>query len=205
MKKNIFTITLLTFAVFSSAQVAIGKPSVTNTSVSLEFGNTGSAADRSDATKQKGIILPWVSTLAAQPTSEYTAMTATENGTMIFDLSDYKIKYKVPASVVASGWFDLTVKNKTETITGIANNQVDSSLQDTKTELTNAKAAIGTTAATDNTEGILVLTDTNKAMVLPLVDKYSSVIAPSAGMMVYDLSNDMLCLYNGTVWSFWKP
>lgn len=203
--KNIFAITLLTISTCVFSQVAIGKTTTTNTSVSLEFGNTGIAPDRTDATKQKGLILPWVSTVARQPTADYTAMTATENGTMIFDLSDYKIKYKVPTSVAASGWFDLTVKNKIDVITGITNNTVNSSLQDAKAELTNAKAAIGANGATDTTEGILVLTDTNKAMVLPLVDKYSAVLSPSAGMMVYDLSNNMLCLYNGTVWSFWKP
>lgn len=198
--KNIFTIALLSLSAFGFSQVAIGKSSVTNTSVSLEFGNTGSTADRADASKQKGIILPWVSTVAAQPTAAYTAMTTTTNGTMIFDLSDYKIKY-----LKSGAWFDLTTKNKTDVITGITNNTVDSSLQDAKTELSTAKVMIGGNAATDTTTGILVLADTNKAMVLPLVDKYSAVIAPSAGMMVYDLSNDMLCLYNGTVWSFWKP
>ena len=78
---------------------------------------------------------------------------------------------------------------------------VDTSLQNTITEQTEAKVSIGTPTAVP---GILVLEDADKAMVLPLVDKYSSVINPSPGMMVYDVSNDMICLYNGTVWSFWK-
>lgn len=203
--KNILTITLLSLSAVAFSQVVIGKTSVTNTSVSLEFGNMGNVADRADATKQKGIVLPWVSTVVAQPTVDYTAITTSTNGTIIFDLSDYKVKYKVPTTVVATGWFDLTVKNKSDVIVGITNNTVDSSLQDARVELTNAKALIGGNSSTDNTPGILVLADTSKSMVLPLVDKYSAVISPTAGMMIYDLSNSMLCLYNGTVWTFWKP
>ena len=79
---------------------------------------------------------------------------------------------------------------------------VDTSLQASLTDQAEAKVSIGTPTSTP---GILVLEDNDKAMILPLVDKYSSVVNPSPGMMVYDLSNDMLCVFNGTVWSFWKP
>lgn len=164
-----------------NAQVAIGKSSVTNTSVSLEFGNIAG-----NASTQKGILLPWV-------TSESNVSGAVP-GTIIFDSNDKKVKYYKDADSPGSPyWLDLSVNT-----TGV----VDTSLQNSLTDLPNAKVSIGTPTTTP---GILVLEDSNKAMILPLVDKYSSLVNPSSGMMVYDLSNDMLCLYNGTVWSFWKP
>lgn len=97
------------------------------------------------------------------------------------------------------------MKNRADVIDGIVNVPVNSEIQDDKTELDDAKAVIGEAGSTDATDGILVLSDTDKAMVLPLVESYASVIAPSAGMMVYDLTNQMLCVFNGTVWTFWKP
>ncbi|RRQ45831.1 hypothetical protein [Chryseobacterium sp. SC28] len=163
------------------SQVSIGKSSISSASVSLEFGNVSG-----DASKQKGILLPWV-----ESASVVQAASAVP-GTLIFDTTDKKIKYYKETNTTPI-WFDLTVDN-----TGVA----DTSLQSSLVERTDARVSIGTPTATP---GILVLEDTDKAMVLPLVDKYSSVVNPSPGMMVYDLSNDMLCFYNGKVWSFWKP
>lgn len=176
-----FLITTTFFCSFSLAQVAIGKTSVTNTSVSLEFGNVAG-----DANKQKGILLPWVNSA----NSVQTAGAVT--GTMIFDTNDKKVKYYKDTNTTPI-WFDLTVDT-----TGV----VDTSQQSALDEKAEAKVSIGTPTSTP---GILVLEDTDKAMILPLVDKYSSVVNPTSGLMVYDLSNDMLCVFNGTVWSFWKP
>jgi len=54
--------------------------------------------------------------------------------------------------------------------------------------------------------GILVLSDENKAMILPRVSSpHVNIKNPAAGMMVYDATEKMLALYNGTQWSFWKP
>jgi septal ring-binding cell division protein DamX len=76
----------------------------------------------------------------------------------------------------------------------------------TLTDVSSAKTSIGTNAATDSTSGILVLTDTNKAMVLPKVSSpHLNIISPSSGMMVYDTTAHQLAVFNGTVWSFWKP
>ena len=161
------------------SQVAIGKSSVTNPSVSLEFGNVVG-----NANTQRGIILPWVTSTAS--------VAGAVTGTIIFDASDKKVKYYKDTDT-SPIWFDLSVDT-----TGV----VDTSLQDSLTDRANAKVSIGTPSST---LGILVLEDNNKAMILPLVDKYSSVVNPSPGMMVYDLSNDMLCVFNGKVWSFWKP
>ena len=177
MKKLIIISSLLIYS-WAFTQVAIGKSSISSPSVSLEFGNVSG-----DANKQKGIILPWV-TSASSVNSVVT-------GTFIFDTTDKKVKYYKDTDTTPI-WFDLSVDN-----TGT----VDTTLQSPITELPNSKVSIG--SPTSN-PGILVLEDNNKGMILPLVDKYSSVVNPSPGMMVYDLSNNMLCVFNGTVWSFWK-
>lgn len=178
MKKTLFIVAFF-FSFFGYSQVAIGKASITNPSVSLEFGNVAG-----DANTQRGILLPWVNSAGA--------VTGAVTGTLIYDASDKKVKYYKDTNTTPI-WFDLSVDT-----TGV----VDTSLQASLTDQTEAKVSIGTPTSTP---GILVLEDNNKAMILPLVDKYSSVVNPSPGMMVYDLSNDMLCVFNGTVWSFWKP
>jgi hypothetical protein len=153
--------------------VAIGKSSVTNTSVSLEFG-----------AENRGLLLPWVTSA--------TSVTGAVDGTIIYDITDKKTKY-----LKAGSWFDLTIDT-----TGV----VDTTLQDSLVEKTSAKAAIGKDATTDATPGILVLTDKDKAMILPKVaSPHLNIINPSAGMLVYDTTAHQLAVFNGTVWSFWKP
>lgn len=173
MKRIILIFTLMV-TYTAEAQVAIGKPSVTNTSVSLEFGN-----------ENKGLLLPWV-------TSD-VSVTGAVNGTIIYDKTATKVKY-----LKAGVWNDLSGKDSGGT--------VDTTLQDAKTEQASAKVAIGTNGATDTTPGILVLTDTNKAMILPKVaSPHLNIINPSSGMLVYDTTKHQLAVYNGSVWSFWKP
>ena len=174
--KNIFLTLTLFFATAISAQVAIGKTSISSPAVSLEF------YDNADNTR--GIILPWVTSTAA--------VTGAVNGTIIFDITDKKIKY-----LKGGSWFDLSVDT-----TGV----VDTTLQDPLTEKSTAKVAIGANGATDTTPGILVLTDKDKAMILPKVaSPHLNIINPSAGMLVYDTTAKQLAVFNGTVWSFWKP
>lgn len=172
--KNIITAIAVVFVSISiHAQIAIGKQAVSNTSVSLEF----------DTTENRGLILPYVETKTG----------ITENGTIIYDVTDHKVKYLKDTNV----WEDLSVD-----ATGAAN----IAIQTGKTESNSAKAAIGTTAATDTTPGVLVLSDTNKAMILPRVaSPHLNIINPAPGMMVYDTTKKQLAVYNGTVWSFWKP
>lgn len=176
--KNILTLGFLIICTLHYSQVAIGKASVSNTSsVSLEFGDTAA----------KGLLLPWV--------TNATAVTGAVPGTMIYDLNDKKVKYLTYDESVASNvWFDLSVDGS---------GSADDSAQNTPNENPSAKTSIGT-PKTPDVPGILVLEDDNKAMVLPLVDKYSSIVNPSPGMMVFDTTNNMLCVFNGTNWSFWK-
>ncbi len=212
MKKTFF----LTISIFISAntmaQVAIGKTElskiqpanmVTNPSISLEF------YDNVDNTK--GLVLPWTSTVNNQPVvynattgAGYRGMQGTVvDGTIILDLSDKKVKYRRNGA-----WSNLT--GDLPLTAGSTNyttfNAIDSSLQDNKKEGATAKAAIGANGATDTTSGILVLTDTNKAMVLPkVVSPHLNIKNPTPGMMAYDTTKKQLAVYNGTVWSFWKP
>ena len=132
----------------------------------------------------KGILLPWVTSAAS--------VTGAVNGTIIYDTADKKVKY-----LKNSVWFDLSIDPS-----GV----VDTTLQDQLNENPTAKMAIGTAGASDTTPGILVLTDTDKAMVLPKVaSPHLNIINPSAGMLVYDTTAKQLAVYNGKVWSFWKP
>ncbi|MFC3159204.1 hypothetical protein SAMN05443633_103118 [Chryseobacterium arachidis] len=175
MRAVIITTSLLILAgTTAKSQVAIGKQAVTNTSVSLEFADT----------ENRGMILPYVIDKSG----------ITENGTMIYDTTDHKVKY-----LKDNAWFDFSID-----ATGTA----DLSIQGAdKIEQPGAKVAIlsgGNTTTT--TPGILVLGDTNKAMILPKVaSPHLNIINPSAGMMVYDTTKRQLAVYNGTVWTFWKP
>ena len=77
--------------------------------------------------------------------------------------------------------------------------------QDALTEITTAKTIIGENPL-DATPGILVLSDTDKAMVLPKVaSPHLNIKNPTPGMMAYDTDSRQLCVFNGTVWTFWKP
>ena len=158
------------------AQVAIGKGAVSNSSVSLEFAEN----------ENRGMILPWVTSTGA--------VAAVADGSFVYDLSDHKVKVKY-----AGGWKDLSVD-----LTGATGTAVD--IQNSATENTNAKVSIGTPTSVPEANGILVLEDQTKAMILPRVaSPHLNIINPAPGMMVYDTTAKQLAVFNGTVWSFWKP
>lgn len=180
---------------FANAQVAIGKASVSvvpsttniNPSISLEFGDYV-------ANEGKGIILPWVTSAAAT--------TGSVTGTIIYDVGDKIVKYRNSPTT----WFNLS-KNETTVVDGTTNfdttGAVNTSLQNSQTESEGAKVSIGTVTSVP---GILVLEDTNKAMILPKVpNPHLNIVNPEAGTMAYDTVTRQLAVYNGKVWSFWKP
>ena len=185
--KNVLAISAFLFSTCAFAQVAIGKSSVTNTSVSLEFGDYV-------AGQGKGIVVPWVTSAAA--------VTGAEKGTIVFDTNDKIMKYKK----ADGSWFNLT-RNETMNVDGTLNvnttGVVNTTLQDALSDKASAKASIGTPTSTP---GILVLEDTNKAMILPKVPSpHLNIVNPEPGMMVYDTTSKQLAVFNGKVWSFWKP
>jgi len=179
MKNNILILAMLVTATAVKSQVAIGKEGVSNTSVSLEFANT----------ENKGLILPYVTDKSG----------ITEEGSTIYDTTDHKVKYLKNGGV----WVNLSEDDGTAATIGTA----DLSIQGAdKTELSTAKTVIGTNASANGTNGILVLTNTDKAMILPKVaSPHANIINPAPGMMVYDTTKKQLAVYNGKVWSFWKP
>ncbi|WP_312076364.1 hypothetical protein [Chryseobacterium sp.] len=176
--KILFTLSIVLSSLSAQAQVAIGKANVSNSTVSLEFGDT----------EKRGVILPWV--------TKSDDMTSAVNGTMVYDLTSLKVKVKY-----ATGWKDLSVNGNGKTTDPVTNvNGV--AIQNSAQEADGAKVSIGTPTSTP---GILVLEDTNKAMVLPKVaNPHTDIINPSPGMMVYDTTRKLLAVFNGTVWSFWK-
>lgn len=132
----------------------------------------------------RGIVLPWV-------TNTYDVIDVVD-GTIVNNITDKKVYVKY-----ASGWKDLSVD---------AIGVVDTSLQNSLSDLDSAKVLIGGNPDTDTTPGILVLADTDKAMVLPKVaNPHLNIINPSAGMLVYDTVRQQLAVFNGNKWSFWKP
>ncbi len=177
MKKNYISIFIL-FTMCAKAQVGIGKTALSSTSVSLEFGS-----------ENRGMVLPWV--------TSSTAVSNAENGTLVYSLADHKINVKYN-----SGWKDLTVDNSGNTIDPLTG--IDGAIiQNNLSEINNSKVTIGNISSV---AGILVLGDSDKAMVLPKVaNPHLNIINPSPGMMVFDTAKKLFAVYNGTVWSFWKP
>lgn len=176
--KKIITILIVFSAIAVKSQVAIGKASVSNTSVSLEFADT----------ENRGLILPYVTDKSG----------ILEDGTIIYDATDHKVKY-LKDKTLSQPWFDLSV-DATGTIAGADIQGSD------KTEISAAKISIGANETADNTHNILELTDKDKAMILPKVaSPHTAIINPSAGMLVYDTTKRQLAVYNGNVWTFWKP
>lgn len=132
----------------------------------------------------RGLILPWV-------TSENAVENAVQ-GTLIFDTTDKKVKVKKE-----DGWKDLTVSTS---------GQVDTSLQSNLKEYSDAGVMIGSTVSNSNAKGILVLSDKDKAMVLPKVaNPHRNIVQPAAGMIVYDTVQKQLAVFNGKEWTFWEP
>ena len=185
--KTYITSLIILVSNLSFAQVTIGKSSSftpTNATVSLEFGNATGGA--------RGIVLPWVTAA--------TGVTSAVPGTIIFDSSDQKVKFGTATTANATAitsWVDLSAG---------AFAPVTANVPDANAENATAKTLIGGTPATDTTSGILVLGDTNKAMILPRVNSHTDIVNPTAGMMVYVTGTQQLALYNGREWTFWtKP
>lgn len=184
MKKIIVTLTLgIASTAFSQVIIGDNVGTATNkTSVLLEF-----------AQGNKGIVLPTVRTKPTNPAE----------GTIILDASTSsttaRVKYYNTLGA-DGGWEDLSG----------ADGNVTSLLSTQPTpiqapESAGAKAIIG--ASSSGADGVLVLESSNKAMVLPTVADVNDIPSPAAGMMVFvnKTGAKRLAVYNGSVWSFWKP
>lgn len=124
-----------------------------------------------------GIILPRV--------LDSETMTTAEPGTMVFDLATSRVKY------FNGAWTDLSDKtgNNPALIAG--------------NDITTNGVIIGAPSSTAS--GVLVLESADKALILPKVtDPVTNVKSPTAGMICYDPTTKMICVYNGTEWFFWQ-
>ena len=176
MKKIIFTVVLNLLFTNGTAQVAIGKTSVTNTSVLLEFDNA--------TTNKKGIILSAVENI----NKALTDNPAANNGTFLFDRSDDTVKM-----FENEKWVKLSDMGSEAKITPNTSDE---------TALTQG-AIIG--AGTSSAKGVLVLEAPDKAMVLPWIQHpHINVKNPYPGMMCYDTASRTLAVYDGSVWNYWK-
>lgn len=178
--KNIFKISMLMVGLLLgskvSAQIAIGKATMTNPSVLLEFGN-----------EAKGIIVPQVSSVASP-----------SGGTFIFNNSAGILAMEVYENGV---WKDLTSDSTTTPKTiGISHTYANNGTSD----ITGINGVIiGANASSKR--GALVLESTEKALLLPLVaNPHTTIKGAIAGTIVYDTASDTLAVYDGIYWSYWK-
>lgn len=172
MKKLIY-LSLISLSSLTYAQVVIGNGSTTATNSSVSLEFTNDEA--------KGIVLPYVKEADA---------TANVDGALIMDPNDKQVKLRKSGS-----WVSLSGDASTTSA-------VSTTIQDSKTEQTDAKVGIGEATATD---GVLVLEDTDKAMILPKVaNPHKNIKNPAPGMVVFDSANQQLAVFNGTQWSFWS-
>lgn len=177
MKKRLFTVGLITISFLLFGQTIIGKKTAPSSPSSLlEF----------DDTKNAGLVLPYIY-------GEATVVSPVA-GTLIFDYTTKKIKLRDN-----TGWKDLTsTANNSNAISPTIINA-----QNALTEDAGRKTVIGSKTSAAN--GVLVLESPNKTMILPKVTNPAGTIAnPSAGMIVYDPTNDYIATFNGTQWTFWK-
>ena len=156
---------------FAFSQMAIGKPSVANSSVLLDFG-----------TDPKGIILPSVN-----------AAPGAVGGTFVFNTTADAVQvWEGNNNGGAGGWTNLT----------IAGDAVSHSFVNSGSD-TGEGVIMGANSSTK--PGILVLESTDKALVLPQVaSPHLNIRGAIAGTMVYDTDADMIAIYDGANWNYWK-
>ena len=178
--RNTYQLIIIMFALLlgadATAQVAIGKSTITNPSVLLEFGN-----------EAKGIIVPQVS-----------AATIPAGGTFIFNNSPGILAMTVYENGV---WRDLTSDSSTipKTI-GLAHTFSNNGA----TDITGINGVI-IGSDTSTKKGVLVLESTEKALLLPQVSNpHITIEGAIAGTMVFDTASDTLAVYDGVYWSYWK-
>jgi len=156
------------------AQVAIGKDNITNSSVLLEFGPGN-----------KGIILPVVD-----------AAPGAVGGTFIFNTIKKALEVWEGKNNGNLGDWTLLSDENQGVIHSFSNAGSDT-----------IPNPAGVIIGADNTAkpGVLVLESTTKALVLPQVaNPHTNIKSAIAGTIVYDTAADMLAVYDGANWSYWK-
>lgn len=183
MKNKICTLSFVLLAIVTiKSQVALGKQSVTNSSVSLEFG-----------TGFRGIILPYI--------PDVSKMISPAPGTIYLDAATGVVNYIKDQG--AAQLFSASGVGKINGVSTKLSQPVDTVLQ---TSLKENKAAKVTVGGLTSVDGVFVLSATDKAMILPKMDSpHLNITNPAPGMMAYDTKMHQVAIFNGSVWTFWKP
>lgn len=156
-----------------AAQAVFGQVAIGKTTVD------GSAILDFGENTNKGIILPWIEDLTKVTHSA---------GTFLYDATDKKVK-----------WFDGTAWNDLSVHTGAVDLTEVKDLQESGAQ---SGAIIGDVA--NAPIGVLVLNKPGKALVLPKsTEPWLNIKQPEPGTMVYDTTNNLICVFNGTEWTFW--
>lgn len=131
-------------------------------------------------TSHEGMVLPWI--------SDINTMNQPVAGTMILNVADKKVQVKLN-----NMWLDLSPKGSTP-----INDYIQENLPES-----NYKTVIG--AENSSVNGVLILEENNKAMRLPqATNPHIDIKNPAPGLIVYDSKKKMLCVFNGSTWSFWR-
>lgn len=127
-----------------------------------------------------GMVLPWVTKIPVE--NDLTP------GMMIYNAIQKKVMY-----YNGTIWVDLSLRAGT----------VDLSEQNTINEVATQGTVLG--ALSSPVKGVLVLETSNKALILPKVaSPHLNIVKPMAGTICYDVTKKMVCIYNGSEWSFWE-
>lgn len=127
------------------------------------------------AETQKGIILPWV--------LDYSLVA---EGSLVYNAIDKKVQFRNGVS-----WQDLSVKE----------GAVDLSEIDLLDDLGEG-VIIGDKL--DAPTGVLVLNRPGTALILPKnTTPWDNILNPEAGTITYDPNTDLICIFNGSEWTFW--
>ncbi len=182
-----YTVLFLLAGSLVSAQVSIGKKSLSGSSSILEFsGMTQTFAPEDTETGNvKGIMLPAV---AASPV--YNSVTQStnhpQNGTFLFDKQTAKVRMFEKGS-----WIDMTDSGNVSSLIPVAGTETGNGV------------IIG--ASSSNAKGALVLESANKAMILPHIkNPHLAVKSPYPGMMCFDTVSKSIAIFDGNKWSYWK-
>lgn len=133
-------------------------------------------------TDGKGIVLPLVN-----------AAPGAVGGTFVFNTTVDAVQvWEEKNNGGTGGWTNLTV----------AGDGVPHSFSNAGSDTGNG-VIMGANSSTK--PGVLVLESTQKAMVLPLVaSPHLNVVGAIAGTMVYDTDADMIAVFDGANWNYWK-
>ena len=179
MKNLVILILIVVFSPLS-AQIAIGKTTLSGGSSLMEFfGNTATNQfTDTETTNTKGIILPSVSNVLSATNSH--------NGSFIFDKQSGKVKF-----YENNVWKDMSDEGNSSNMIPSVGSESGSGV------------IIGANSSV--TKGVLIFESANKALVLPHIkNPDQSVISPYPGMICYDTVSNSIAVFDGINWSYWK-